>query len=107
LLGLGAGIVAGVVVDFAAASIIPSAGGVLAANGDGVPDDDDFEPSVYERPRHQTGSLELRSLIGSESQILWKMRRPTRLTSAPAAMATSIAVASFGEVPDTADCQVL
>ena len=69
-----------------------SAGGVLEVKSDGVPDV--FAPSVYERPRHQTGSLELRSLIGSRSQIFWKMRRPTRVTSAPAAMATSIALAS-------------
>ncbi len=76
----------------AASSRAFSAGGVLAVMGDGVPPG--FVPSVYERPKHQTGSLEVRSLIGSGSQIFCKIRRPTRLTSAPAAMATSIAVAS-------------
>src|SRR4051812_2268644 len=97
LLSLAAGIegVVGGIVPVALASVsspAPSAGGVLEMKSDGVPDV--FAPSVYERPRHQTGSLELRSLIGSRSQIFWKMRRPTRVTSAPAAMATSIALAS-------------
>ncbi len=97
VLALAAGIdvvVDGIVFVASAAASSPafSAGGVLEVKGEGVPDV--FAPSVYERPRHQTGSLELRSFIGSTSQIFWKMRRPTRVTSAPAAIATSIALAS-------------
>lgn len=106
LVAPGAAIEAGAAaVVVVAVSTVPSAGGVPVVNGDGVPDP--FAPSVYERPRHQTGSLESRSLIGSGSHIFCNIRRLTRPASAPTAIATSIAFTSFGDVLEAADCQRL
>ena len=81
-----------------------STGGVSALSWDSDDNDKD-EPyclvsSVYEQPRHHTGSLMVRLLTGSRSHIRWRKRRPTRPTSAAPALAASIALASFGEVLD-------